>query len=405
MHWREHGARVAAEQSNRAKNEFLANVSHELRTPMNAIMGMTELALKESLSPLVREFLSTVQSSSRVLLDLLNEILDFSKMEAGKFSLQNAPFGLHEIIDDLSRTYRFRAADKGLEFCSAIEPAVPDNAVGDSLRLKQILSNLLSNALKFTDQGRIAIEVTSDSPNGQESLVRFSVIDTGIGISPQDQERVFAPFAQADPSSTRRNAGIGLGLAIASDLIRAMRGKMSLQSEVGRGSTFSFTIPLKRAESPITRANSDTNGKETPSKDRALAIQPHKTKLRVLLAEDVKANQMLVKYALRQRGHEVDIAEDGREAVQRVAAGNYDVILMDVQMPELDGYQATAAIRALPVGARLPIIALTAHAMPADRDRCIASGMDGYLAKPLDLNQLIHTVESFASSAAGEKVH
>ena len=402
----EHAARVAAEQANTTKNAFLANVSHELRTPMNAIIGMTDLALKEPLSPMVREYLTTVQSSSHVLLELLNEILDFSKIESGKFSLQNVTFSLRELVEELARVVRFRAVDKGLELSSEIGPDVPDHFLGDPLRLRQILNNLLTNALKFTDKGRISVDVAAVTVSDQEAQLRFSVSDSGIGIPPKDQERIFTPFAQVDPSMTRRHGGIGLGLAIASDLIGVMRGKLSVQSEVGRGSTFHFTIPLARtSRESVDRRTGDAIGIEKPSAaaNSGSDGKPEKStrkSLRVLLAEDVKANQMLVKYALRQRGHEVDIAQDGREAVELASSAIYDIVLMDVQMPEMDGFQATAAIRALPKGSDVPIIALTAHAMPTDRERCLAAGMNGYLAKPLDLVQLAEVVENCGRSGA-----
>ncbi|HEY2761186.1 MAG TPA: response regulator [Pirellulales bacterium] len=390
----EHAARVAAEQANTTKNAFLANVSHELRTPMNAIIGMTDLAIKEALSPIVREYLTTVQSSSRVLLELLNEILDFSKIESGKFSLQNVPFSLREVVDELARVVQFRAVDKGLELASRVSPEAPDHFIGDPLRLRQILNNLLANALKFTDKGRISIDVAAASVSDHEAELRFSVSDTGIGISPKDQERIFTPFAQVDPSTTRRHGGIGLGLAIASDLIGAMRGKLAVQSDVGDGSTFSFTIPLPKATRESVDGRTDGASATTKSAIGEKLDSSVRQKLRVLLAEDVKANQMLVKYALKQRGHEVDIAQDGREAIELAATGRYDVVLMDVQMPIMDGFQATAAIRALPKVGSVPIIALTAHAMPSDRDRCLSAGMNGYLAKPLDLVQLAEVVEN-----------
>jgi two-component system, sensor histidine kinase len=393
----EHAARVAAERANRAKNEFLANVSHELRTPMNAIIGMTDLALVELLSPLVREYLTTVRSSAHVLLELLNEILDLSKMEAGKFTLQSVHFGLRHLVDDLTRTYRFRAADKGLEMLSRVAEEVPDDFTGDPMRLRQVLSNLLSNALKFTDRGRIALEISVELLTASDAKLCFAVSDTGIGISNADQERIFAPFAQVDTSSTRRYGGTGLGLAIASDLIRAMHGTLTVKSEVGRDSKFSFSVSLARDAGKAEPREAAVIGGGRPALGAEGTEAPEK--LQVLLAEDVRANQMLVQYALRQRGHTLRIAGDGREAIELATSNEFDVILMDVQMPEIDGFQATAAIRALPRGLNIPIIALTAHAMTGDRERCLAAGMNDYLAKPLDIGRLVAMVEMYGSQA------
>jgi signal transduction histidine kinase len=397
----EHAARVAAEKASRAKSRFLANVSHELRTPMNAIIGMTELALNESLSPLIRDYLTTVQSSAHSLLELLNEILDFSKIEAGKFMLESKPFRLRELIDTLQRMHDFRAADKGLQFAISIDESLPDEFIGDSKRLQQVLVNLLSNALKFTDRGSVSVEIAAQNIEPATAQISFAVCDTGIGVSAEDQQRIFAPFTQADDTSTRRYGGTGLGLAIASDLIRAMGGSLTLQSELGKGSKFVFAISLERQRTSTSRPTALTshslNTSPPPSAFDSPLIEP----LSVLLAEDVAANQMLVRHALQKRGHAVEVANDGLEAVERATKGQFDVILMDVQMPGLDGFQATSAIRMLPAYASTPIIALTAHAMPGDQERCLAAGMNGYLAKPLDLPLLIQTVEHHAPVTSG----
>ncbi len=396
----EHAARVAAERASRAKSEFLANVSHELRTPMNAIIGMTDLALEESLSPLVREHLEVVHSNARVLLELLNEILDFSKLESGKFTLDSVPFDLNEVIQELSETLSYRAADKGLELITRIADEVPDSLRGDPLRLRQILMNLLANAIKFTEAGRVTLEVSVESQTPREAKLRFSVTDTGIGISPQDQERIFAPFTQVDASSTRRHGGTGLGLAIASDLTRAMAGNLTLKSELGRGSVFSFVVPLAVEVKLPAHSLHDSTAEPVAAKDGKAAANRNGSQMRVLLAEDMPANQKLILQVLGKRGHVVEVAANGREAVELASHAHFDVILMDLQMPTMDGFQATATIRKLPMNAQVPIVALTAHAMPGDRDRCIQAGMDDYLAKPLDVRKLVTVVESWGHGRA-----
>jgi len=391
---REQSLRIAAERANQAKNEFLANVSHELRTPMNAIMGMTTLSLEESIPRQVREYLETVDSSARILLALLNELLDFSKLTAGKFQFQETSFSLRKNLTRLLDALRIPAQEKGLSLIYRVDEDLPDQFWGDPIRLSQILMNLLSNAIKFTDQGQVELRVTQNYPVGDPLEVRFAVADTGIGISPADQEFIFAPFTQADTSLTRAQGGTGLGLAITADLVKAMKGRREVHSIPGKGSTFIVILPLRSDTRSLTQL-SDPPTLATAAGESAKSIG--RSKLRVLVAEDVRANQMLMDHALKKRGHDVQIVANGRQAVDYIVQHDVDVILMDLQMPLMDGFQATTAIRALPQKSRIPIIAVTAHATEEDQAKCLAAGMHGYLSKPLDLAILIKVVEAWGA--------
>jgi signal transduction histidine kinase len=389
----EHAARVEAERASLAKSQFLTNISHELRTPLTAIIGMTDLALLESLSPQVRTNLTTVQTNAHLLLELLNEILDLSKLEAGKLSLESGPLDLRKIIKELSHTFGHRTREKGLAFAAVVDRAIPNHLIGDSLRLRQVLINLLNNAVKFTERGKVSLEVQLESSCDREAWVRFIVSDTGIGIDEEDQDRIFAPFTQVDASTARRHEGAGLGLAITAELIRAMAGTRSLRSERGKGSVFTFTAPLMIDASKLDAAP-PADEKRTSPADHPLNQPRTGPALHVLLAEDTRTNQTLVVRALNKRGHQVRVASDGFEAVEMAESERFDVILMDVQMPGMDGIEATAAIRQHPEARNTPIIALTAHSMVGDKERCLAAGMAGYLSKPLDLRELIEAVES-----------
>lgn len=533
-------ARESALKANRTRGEFLANVSHELRTPMNAIIGMTEIALDEPLTPDVRDYIQTANEAAHSLLTLLDDILDFSKLESGKFTITNELFSLSDVIDDTIRTISSQAFAKGLELVCEIPSELPRRVIGDPMRIRQILTNLLSNAIKFTEQGEVVLQAQVVRTWPTEVRVRFSVIDTGIGIPQDQQRRILEPFAQVDSSTTREHGGTGLGLAICSELLRVMGGKLSLTSQTGKGSTFSFRlsfdlpsdpiqvgaqgVPLEKLKdlpvlvvddnetnrrilsealknwsmkpalakdadqavgiyrqaeasgqpfplvivdalmpgtdgydlsqklattapqddkSPVILMVSSTDRRQFREREdeadvsvflqkpvtqsdlldavmRALDVQPPEliseaidshqlgeplVSHSVLLAEDTPANQKVVTTVLKKRGHSVTVANNGREAVELFKQEHFDVVLMDVQMPILDGFQATAAIREheRDQDSPTPIIAMTAHAMRGDREKCLEAGMDAYIAKPVDVKQLLGLIESVAEERANGK--
>lgn len=534
-------ARDAAESAARTKGQFLANVSHELRTPMNAIIGMIDLSFQEELSPRLRDYMETVRDASRTLLDLINDVLDFSRMEVGTFQLVEEPFDLRDVLDRTIRTLALRADEKGLNLACRIHPDVPECLQGDGRRLRQIAMNLVGNAIKFTDSGEVVVEVGVCQTEGSEAnrkepehvRLSFSVTDTGTGIPREFQEAIFEPFSQVDASSTRAHTGSGLGLAICRELIQKMRGDIEVQSEPGQGSCFRFNALFKLAtakqverlerfeptgdliglrvlvvddnetnrtiledlltrwkmhpvladsgeaaldalreasednqrfplilvdalmprmdgfmllesaqeehlldgatilmlssaerqtlrelcddapvaaylEKPVSQSDlfdsiitalhgSGMRVEETRS--LPLAERP----LQLLVAEDTPANQKVARLMLEQRGHHVTIVENGSEALDAVRSGNFDAVLMDLQMPVMDGLKATEAIRNLPNPevASLPVIALTAHAVAGDQERCLEAGMNAYVAKPIELFELIRTVEESAGLEVG----
>jgi PAS domain S-box-containing protein len=384
-------------EASRAKSDFVAKMSHEIRTPLNAIIGSTELLELSNLSQEQKRRMKVIRSSGELLLTIVNDILDFSKLVAGKVILETIEFDLIELVDEAVDSFAHLMSAKGVQLSFYRNPNLPRHVIGDPYRLRQILGNLLSNALKFTHEGEVQVRASVDSETAETFTIRFEVIDTGIGLSPESGRKLFEPFMQAEPSGTRRYGGTGLGLAICAQTVKQMQGEIGFESAIGKGSSFHFTVRLEKAKPDAIRMPNPPAPQELPVDLAAPSDTASRRRIRVLVVEDNAVNRTLVTEQLGVMGYTAVVVEDGPSALQAIDSDTYDIVLMDCEMPGMDGYETTRRIRQRE-GKRVPvaIVALTAHVSKGEEKRCQDAGMDDYLSKPVRLKSLAAMIDKWA---------